>query len=277
MLAFQQSIQGTATVAAYADFSTAPAITTASILANIIGGVLKLPIAKTLNLWGRAEGFLAMFAVYMLGIIILASSNGPDSYAAGYVLYWIGYDQIYLIMDIFVADVSGLRNRAFAFAFVSTPFICTAFTGPLAAQSFLANTTWRWAIGSFAIIQPFIFVPLALVFAYHTRKATKMGVFKRERSGRSAVQSIVHYLHEFDGRSCLMFGSTYLLTLPQLLVPSCSWPPSSSSSSHSAWRLTVEHRTAARPSSPWLSSASCSSSSLRPGRSGSLALTSSAG
>lgn len=199
MLAFQQSIQTTATVAAYASFNTAPAITTASILANIIGGVLKLPIAKTLNLWGRAEGFLCMFGVYLLGIIVLAASNGPNSYAAGYVLYWIGYDQIYLIMDIFVADVSGLRNRAFAFAFVSTPFICTAFTGPLAAQSLLNNTTWRWALGAFAIVQPCVFIPLAVVFKYHQKKAEKKGVFKIDSNGRTKTQSLVHYIQEFDG------------------------------------------------------------------------------
>lgn len=201
MLALQSSIQGYATVAAYADFATAPAITTASILANIIGGVLRLPIAKVLNLWGRAEGFLVFFAIYLLGIIVLASCKGPNSYAAGYVLYWIGYDAIYLIMDIFVADTSGLRNRAFAFAFVTTPFICTAFTGPLAANAFLANSTWRWAIGTFAIVQPFIFVPLAMVFKWHQKKAERLGLFKREPSGRTAAQSIVHYLHEFDGTS----------------------------------------------------------------------------
>ncbi|KAK0355332.1 Siderochrome iron transporter 2 [Friedmanniomyces endolithicus] len=213
MLAFQQSIQGIATVAAYADFETAPAITTASILANIIGGVLKLPIAKTLNLWGRAEGYLVMFAIYLIGIIVLAASTGPNSYAAGYVLYWIGYDQLYLIMDIFVADVSGLRNRAFAFAFVSTPFICTAFTGPLAAQSFLTNTTWRWALGAFAIIQPFVFIPLALVFKWHQRKAEKMGLFQRETSGRSMVQSILHYLHEFDVVGAILLMAAFVLFL----------------------------------------------------------------
>ncbi|KAK0927215.1 Siderochrome iron transporter 2 [Friedmanniomyces endolithicus] len=213
MLAFQQSIQGIATVAAYADFETAPAITTASILANIIGGVLKLPIAKTLNLWGRAEGYLVMFAIYLIGIIVLAASSGPNSYAAGYVLYWIGYDQLYLIMDIFVADVSGLRNRAFAFAFVSTPFFCTAFTGPLAAQSFLTNTTWRWALGAFAIIQPFVFIPLALVFKWHQRKAEKMGLLQRETSDRSMGQSIIHYLHEFDVVGAILLMAAFVLFL----------------------------------------------------------------
>ncbi|KAK5122194.1 Siderochrome iron transporter 2 [Meristemomyces frigidus] len=213
MLAFQSSIQSYATVAAYADFSTAPAITTASILASIIGGVLKIPIAKTLNLWGRAEGFMVFFGVYLLGIIILAACNGPNSYAAGYVLYWIGYDAIYIILDIFMADTSGLRNRAFAFGFASTPFICTAFTGPLAADSFLANSTWRWAIGAFAIIQPLVFVPLAVVFKFYQRKAEKMGLFKREPSGRSTVQSIIHYLHEFDVVGALLIMLAFVLFL----------------------------------------------------------------
>jgi hypothetical protein len=71
--------------------------------------VLKLPIAKILNVWGRAEGFFIFVCVYIVGMIILASSDGPKSYAAGYVIYWIGYYGIYLIMDIFVADTSGRK------------------------------------------------------------------------------------------------------------------------------------------------------------------------
>jgi MFS family permease len=199
MLALQSAIGNTVQYYAYSTFQTAPAISTANILASIIGGVLKLPIAKVLNLWGRAEGFLLFVGVYVLGIIILASCSGPNGYAAGYVLYWIGYNAIYLILDVFMADTSGLRNRAFAFGFATTPFICTAFTGPLAAQSFLRMTSWRWAYGAFAIIMPFVFVPLAIVFKFYQRKAESMGLFVKERSGRNWKQSIVHYIHEFDG------------------------------------------------------------------------------
>lgn len=149
---------------AYSEFSSAPEITTAYILSAIIGSVLKLPIAKMLNLWGRAEGFLVFEAVYLLGIIVIATCNDANGFAAGYVLYWIGYDAVYFIMDVFVADTSGLKNRAFAFAFVGTPFICTAFTGPLAAQSFLTMTSWRVTIGVFAAIMFCTFTPLAIIF-----------------------------------------------------------------------------------------------------------------
>lgn len=200
MLALQSAIGNNVIYNAYSIFKSAPQVSTANILASIIGGVLKLPIAKVLNLWGRAEGFLVFVGVYLLGIIVIASCNGPSGYAAGYTLYWIGYDAIYFILDVFMADTTGLRNRAFAFGFASTPFIATAFVGPLAAESFLAMTTWRWAYGAFAIIMPFVFVPLAVVFKLYQKKAERMGLYKREASGRNAMQSTLHYIHEFDSK-----------------------------------------------------------------------------
>ncbi|OAA63378.1 siderochrome-iron transporter [Niveomyces insectorum RCEF 264] len=213
MLALQQSILTNVTYYAYSSFTAAPQIATANILSSVIGGVLKLPIAKVLNIWGRAEGFLVFVAVYLLGMIILAACNGPNSYAAGYVFYWIGYDALYFIMDVFVADTSGLRNRAFAFAFVSTPFICTAFTGPLAAQSFLSHTTWRWAIGAFVIIMFFVFTPLAVVFKFFQLKAERMGLFTRKPSGRTAMQSTLHYFHEFDIVGALILMAAWVIFL----------------------------------------------------------------
>lgn len=92
MLAFQQGVQGYVTVYAYSAFKTAPAINTAYILAQIIGGILRLPIAKLINIWGRAETFFLFTVIYLIGMIVLASSNGPSSYAAGYTIYWIGYE-----------------------------------------------------------------------------------------------------------------------------------------------------------------------------------------
>ncbi|EFX05040.1 siderochrome-iron transporter [Grosmannia clavigera kw1407] len=213
MLALQQSILSNVTYYAYSAFSTAPQLATANILASIIGGVLKLPIAKVLNIWGRCEGFLVFLAIYLLGMIVLASSSGPNSYAAGYTLYWIGYDALYFIMDVFVADTSGLRNRAFAFAFASTPFICTAFTGPRAAQSFLEHSTWRWAIGSFCIIQVFVFAPLGCVFKYFEIRARKAGLWVPRPSGRSRLQSLVHYFHEFDIIGAFLLMAAWVLFL----------------------------------------------------------------
>ena len=204
MLAFHQTMLTNLAFYIEGTFSSAPQITTAYITSAIVGGVLKLPLAKTLNLWGRAEGFAFAVVMYLIGMIILAACNGPSSFAAGYTIYWIGYYLIYLILEIFIADTTGLRNRAWAFAFSTTPFICTAFTAPLASTSFYNKTGgWRWAFGSFAIIQPFVFLPLCIVFKFYERKAIKLGVYVKRSSGRTYMQSIVKYFHEFDGKSAI--------------------------------------------------------------------------
>jgi MFS family permease len=221
MLAFQSAILFQAGNAAFAVWYTAPAYGTAQVLSGIIGGIIKIPIAKVLNLWGRTEGFLVMFVVYEIGIIVLATCNDPYGYAAGYTLFLIGYDALYMILDIFIADTSSLRIRAFTWAFANTPFIATAFIGPLAAQSFLQGRPWmwRWAIGAFGIIQPFVFLPLAVVFKFYQRKATKLGLFIRKPSGRTVWGSIVHYFHEFDVIGCILIIASFVLfLLPFALV-----------------------------------------------------------
>jgi MFS family permease len=213
MLALQQSTTLQLNTAAYAEFISAPEIAVASILATIIGGVLKLPIAKLINIWGRAEGFFIFVCVYILGMIIIASSNGPNTYAAGYVIYWIGYNAVYLILDIFVADTSGLRNRAFAFAFVNTPFICTAFTAPLLGAAYLNHSTWRWGYGSFIVIMFAVFMPLVFIFKFYQRKAEKLGLYVQQPSGRTWAQSCIYYFHEFDVIGCIILMAALILFL----------------------------------------------------------------
>lgn len=215
MLSFHEYIGTNVLYYAYSKFQLAPQVTTANILATIVGGVLKLPIGRILTLWGRAEGLMVFLVIYLLGMIILAACTGPNSYAAGYVLYWVGFDAIYLILEIFIADTSGIRNRAFAFGFSTTPYICTAFTGSLAAQSFINTSGWRWAYGVFCIIQPVVFAPLIIAFKYFENKAKKQGILTRRPSGRTTMQSIIHYIHEFDGASILSHSC-----LPTLGAPS---------------------------------------------------------
>ncbi|KAJ5915846.1 hypothetical protein N7454_010987 [Penicillium verhagenii] len=213
MLAFHQTMLSNLSQYVLGTFQAAPQVTTAYITAAIVGGVLKLPLGKTLNLWGRAEGLFISVVIYVLGMIILAACNGPNSFAAGYTLYWVGYYFIYLILEIFIADTTGLRNRAWAFAFSTTPFICTAFTAPLAVTSFIETSGWRWAFGAFAIIQPCVFVPLCLIFKFYEKKAQKLGVFKREPSGRTTLQSIIHYIHEFDVIGAFIIMAAFILFL----------------------------------------------------------------
>ncbi|CAG7972773.1 unnamed protein product [Penicillium olsonii] len=213
ILSMQSSISANMIYYAYADFESAPQISQAFILSTIIAGIIALPIAKILNLWGRAEGFLLFLGLFLIGFIVIASCDGPNSFAAGYTLYTIGNNSVTFILGIFVADATGLRNRAFATAFIGTPTLCTAFAGPLAAQAFYTHSTWRWAYGCFAIIIFVVFVPLALVLKFYERKAGKMGIFVKTKSELTVLQSIVHYFHEFDCVGGFLLIAAFILVL----------------------------------------------------------------
>lgn len=100
-------------------------------------------------------------------------------------------------------DVSSMRNRGIAFAFVSSPYMITAFAGSKAAESFLVDVgSWRWAFGAFAIVTPVVAMPLYTVLKLNLNKAKKAGLITDEKvsSGRTFSQSIVYYAHEFDSK-----------------------------------------------------------------------------
>lgn len=42
-------------------------VSTISIVSQLVGGVLKLPTAKLLDMWGRGEGFVIMLTFSVIG------------------------------------------------------------------------------------------------------------------------------------------------------------------------------------------------------------------
>lgn len=165
-----------------------------------MAGAVYIPMAKLMDVWGRAEGFLLMVAFSVLGLILTASSKNLATYCAAQVFYTVGYSGLIYAVEILAIDASDLRNRALAFAFTSSPYMITAFAGPAAAEAFLLNVSWEWGFGAFCIIMPFVTLPVYVLLKYNLRKAKKMGLLKeRVRSGRTVVENIVHWFHEFDG------------------------------------------------------------------------------
>jgi MFS family permease len=183
------------------DFYLHELVATTSIVSTIIAGVIKLPMSKVLDLWGRNQGYIFMTTCATIGLIMMAACNGVTLYAAAQVFYWVGVGGIIYVLDVIIADTSSLQNRALMFAFSNSPYIATAFAGPSAAQSFLGGAGWRWGYGTFAIVLPIISLPIMIIFYINRNKALKEGVIPREPSGRTATQSIVHYAIEFDRTS----------------------------------------------------------------------------
>ena len=60
-------------------------LTVITIVASAMTAAVYIPMAKALDLWGRAEGFLLMLVFCIMGLVILATSKNLPTYCAGQV------------------------------------------------------------------------------------------------------------------------------------------------------------------------------------------------
>ncbi|KAH8670132.1 major facilitator superfamily domain-containing protein [Tricladium varicosporioides] len=213
VVSMQQQIQNNLGVYVTSSFALLPLTGTTSIVSSIIGGVSKLPIAKFIDLIGRAEGFAIMTCIATMGLIMMAACRNVQTYAAAQVFYWVGFNGMAYVLDVFMADTSSLKNRALVFAFSTTPYIATTFIGPRAAESFVKTSGWPWGFGTFAIITPVITLPILTLLWRNQRKAKRNGLLVKEPSGRNFGQSFMYYFWEFDFIGILLIVAGFTLFL----------------------------------------------------------------
>lgn len=190
---------GALTPFATSSFAASSLLTVIQIVAGSMGSAVYIPMAKALDLWGRAEGFLLMMSLAVLGIVVLASSQSLPAYCAGYVFYAVGFNGLAYSWDVLAADVTNLRNRGLAFAFTSSPALISAFAGPNIASEVIANVNWRWGYGCWAIVVPVFALPIYILLAWNLRKAKKQGIITEKKTSRKIdLQSIWWFITEFD-------------------------------------------------------------------------------
>lgn len=116
----------------------------------------------------------------------------------------MGFGGMEYCVDVLTADMTKLQNRAFAYAFTSSPYIITAFAGPTVGQEFYAlpGDGWRWGFGTWAIIFPITAAPLSFTLKHTLHKAQKEGHAVRLPSGRTFFESAWHWIQEFDSKFC---------------------------------------------------------------------------
>ncbi|KAI1865274.1 hypothetical protein JX265_008321 [Neoarthrinium moseri] len=200
---FVNSMQEGTTVAlasyVTSSFSALPLTAASTVMSSIIGGLFKLPLAKIIDLWGRPQGYLLMVIFMTIGLVMMAACQNVETYAAAQVFYWVGYNGLVYVIGVFVSDTTHLRNRGLMFAYVTSPYIITAFINGRVASAFLGGPGFKWSFGAFSIIVPFVSLSLWVLLVINYRKAKRQGVLPvRAASGRTRWQSFVHYVLEFD-------------------------------------------------------------------------------
>lgn len=182
------------------DFQTHSLLAVIYVVSSSISAAVYIPMAKLLDTWGRAEGFLLMVASSTLGLIIMAASTNLGTFCAAQIFYSIGFSGIIYTIAVLAADATSLRNRGLAFAFTSSPYMITAFAGSKAAEGFVNDVSWQWGVGCFAIIVPIVSSPLWFILKMNLRKAEREGVIVREKVGKFDVASFWKGVKDFDSK-----------------------------------------------------------------------------
>lgn len=197
MMAYSSGITGTLTPYVTSSFEAHSLTALTSVISGLIAGLVKLPYAKLINIWGRPQGFAVMVCSMTLGLIMMAGCNNVRTYCAAQVFYNVGYNGIDFTNTIFIADTSSLKSRALVIAFTSSPWIATVWAYGPTAQYILEKIGFRWGFGIWAIFIPLVCSPLFGLFYYNQLKAKKQGLLDATPSNRTFSENIIYYCREF--------------------------------------------------------------------------------
>ncbi|KAL4754458.1 siderophore iron transporter mirC [Aspergillus terricola var. indicus] len=220
LMAFCTSLEGQTimSLSAYATsaFSKHSLISTVLVVQNVVNAVIKPPMAKIADVFGRFEAFCVSILIYVLGYIQMAASTNVQTYASAQIFYAAGSTGLQILQQVFIADSSSLLNRALLALLPELPFLVTVWIGPTIADVVLENSSWRWGYGMWSIILPASFLPLALSLLLNQRKAKRLNLIKeRPHHRRGFVAAVRRTWYDLD-----IFGLTLLsAAVTLILVP----------------------------------------------------------
>ncbi|KAL3459468.1 major facilitator superfamily domain-containing protein [Aspergillus heterothallicus] len=194
--------------------------------ARVVGNITRIAaypiIAKLGDVFGRAEMFILSIMFQSIGAAIYAACKNVSQYIAGGIFEAIGSTGFSLTQQVFVADVTNLINRAVWSTLPDSLTVVPAlYLGTEIAERVLADSTWRWGYGMWAIIQPFSGILLVGSMYYYQRRAPVQETLStRERLGLPEGQSWWSKVYTLVWVQLDGFGAALLiLGLSLFLIP----------------------------------------------------------
>lgn len=186
-----------------------------TVISSIVGGIWKLPYAKILNIWGRPFGLSLGVAIYVVGLILMASCNNVKAYCAAQTFFYVGYNSIDFFITVFIADTSKLKNRALFISYAASPWLITTWIYGYGIKGIMSDggIGWRWAFGIFAMLAPIVISPLVILFVVYEAKARRQGLIAPRPSHGTFGQTVYYYLREFDAVGLLILAAGLSLFL----------------------------------------------------------------
>lgn len=187
--------------------------------ANPSLAVVKPPMAKVADVFGRFEAFCICVLIYILGYAQMAASHNVETYASAQIFYSAGSTGLQILQQIFIADSSDLLNRALLASLPDLPFLATVWFGPMVASAVLKVSTWRWGYAIWIIILPAAFCPLAFSLFLNQRKARELHLLKeRPWKGKGTWSLLRSAWYELDIMGLVLLSAGVILILIPLTL-----------------------------------------------------------
>ncbi|KAI7230265.1 MFS general substrate transporter [Hortaea werneckii] len=213
------------TIYATSAFSAHSLVSTVLVVQGVVLSVVKPPMSKIADVFGRFEAFSLSVFIYVIGYVQQAAANNVKTYAAAQIFYSAGQTGLQILVQIFIADTSDLLNRALIVTLPDIPFLVNVWIGPPLADTILNRLSWRWGYGIWAIVLPVAFCPLALVLYLNQVKAERKGLLPPSLfQGQSKWKTIKSVWFELDAFGLLLicFGFSLIL-IPLTIGKKTSW------------------------------------------------------
>ncbi|KAJ4581240.1 hypothetical protein HRR81_000280 [Exophiala dermatitidis] len=190
---FQMQVMSPLLPYVYSEFQAHSPIPTASIVSSVVGAVLRLPVTKMLDVWGRVLGYGLALLILTLGIIMMAVCDNVVTYCAASVFFFAGYDCMSYVLFVVIADHFSLNTRGVMFSLYDSQWLITTWIGAPVATHFLHGAGWRWAFGTFSIVVPISGLPLLALLIWSDRRAKRRSAASAPATTRTPWQSLRYY------------------------------------------------------------------------------------
>jgi hypothetical protein len=87
----QQGVSGSLTPFVTSSFQSQSLTAYINVMASVISGVLKLPLAQILHIWGRSQGFALAIGSLVIGLFMMAVCDSVQMFSVAQAFYWYGY------------------------------------------------------------------------------------------------------------------------------------------------------------------------------------------
>ncbi|EAT82205.1 hypothetical protein HBH56_107270 [Parastagonospora nodorum] len=214
-------VTGLLTPYATSAFSLHSLISTIYVVQGIVSAVIKPPIGKIADVFGRLEAFTLVTILYTVGYIQQAGSHNVQTFASAQIFWAAGFNGMQVLQQIFVADTSDLLNRALYSTLFDLPFLWTVWAGPQVGGKILETISWRWGYAIWAIILPICFIPLFVSLFINQKRAKKLGYDTGSSiRGNTIFEKFKNFSIDLDLFGLLLFSAAVsLILLPLTLAP----------------------------------------------------------